>query len=188
MADRGVLTTHIRSDGRYKDKLYVDGGAGSTGTVGLLRMEGKEVFRHAVVNLAETVRHTFAETGLTGADIDWFVPHQANRRIIDATADKLGIGHERVVVTVDRHGNTSAASIPLALAEAHTRWPHQARPARADRGDGRRLHLGLGADPLVSGGEFQSNCPESRRFSAVFGAQSARKTAVRGLTGLAAYA
>ncbi|MFN3672633.1 MAG: beta-ketoacyl-ACP synthase III [Bosea sp. (in: a-proteobacteria)] len=119
LADRGVLTTHIRSDGRFMNKLYVDGGPGSTRTVGLLRMEGKEVFRHAVVNLAETVRHTFAETGLTGADIDWFVPHQANRRIIDATADKLGIGHERVVVTVDRHGNTSAASIPLALAEAH---------------------------------------------------------------------
>ncbi len=119
LADRGVLTTHIRSDGRYKDKLYVDGGAGSTSTVGFLRMEGKEVFRHAVANLAETVRHTFEVTGLSGADIDWFVPHQANRRIIDATADKLGIGHERVVVTVDRHGNTSAASIPLALAEAH---------------------------------------------------------------------
>jgi 3-oxoacyl-[acyl-carrier-protein] synthase-3 len=119
LADRGVLATHIRSDGRYKDKLYVDGGAGSTKTVGFLRMEGKEVFRHAVTNLADTVRHTFAETGLSGADIDWFVPHQANRRIIDATADKLGIGHERVVVTVDRHGNTSAASIPLALAEAH---------------------------------------------------------------------
>ncbi len=119
LADRGVLTTHIRSDGRYKDKLYVDGGPGSTRTVGFLRMEGKEVFRHAVQNLAETVRHTFEETGLTGADIDWFVPHQANRRIIDATADKLGIAHERVVITVDRHGNTSAASIPLALAEAH---------------------------------------------------------------------
>lgn len=119
LADRGVLATHIRSDGRYKDKLYVDGGPGSTKTVGFLRMEGKEVFRHAVVKLAETVRHTFEETGLSGADIDWFVPHQANRRIIDATADKLGIGHERVVVTVDRHGNTSAASIPLALAEAH---------------------------------------------------------------------
>jgi len=119
LADRGVLATHIRSDGRYKDKLYVDGGAGSTKTVGFLRMEGKEVFRHAVTNLADTVRHTFAATGLSGADIDWFVPHQANRRIIDATADKLGIGHERVVVTVDRHGNTSAASIPLALAEAH---------------------------------------------------------------------
>ena len=119
LADRGVLTTHIRSDGRYKDKLYVDGGAGSTKTVGFLRMEGKEVFRHAVNNLAETVRHTFAETGLTGADIDWFVPHQANRRIIDATADKLGISHDHVVLTVDRHGNTSAASIPLALAEAH---------------------------------------------------------------------
>ncbi len=119
LADRGVLATHIRSDGRYKDKLYVDGGPGSTKTVGFLRMEGKEVFRHAVQNLADTVRHTFAETGLSGADIDWFVPHQANRRIIDATADKLGIGHDRVVVTVDRHGNTSAASIPLALAEAH---------------------------------------------------------------------
>ena len=119
LADRGVLATHIRSDGRYKDKLYVDGGPGSTKTVGFLRMEGKEVFRHAVQNLAETVRHTFQETGLSGADIDWFVPHQANRRIIDATADKLGIRHDRVVVTVDRHGNTSAASIPLALAEAH---------------------------------------------------------------------
>ncbi len=119
LADRGVLTTHIRSDGRHKDKLYVDGGAGSTSTVGFLRMEGKEVFRHAVVNLAETVRHTFEVTGLSGADIDWFVPHQANRRIIDATADKLGIGTDRVVVTVDHHGNTSAASIPLALAEAH---------------------------------------------------------------------
>ena len=119
LKDRGVLTTHIRSDGRYKDKLYVDGGAGSTKTVGFLRMEGKEVFRHAVNNLVETVRHTFAETGLSGADIDWFVPHQANRRIIDATADKLGISHDHVVLTVDRHGNTSAASIPLALAEAH---------------------------------------------------------------------
>jgi 3-oxoacyl-[acyl-carrier-protein] synthase-3 len=82
-------------------------------------MEGREVFKHAVVNLAETVRHTFEQTGLTGADIDWFVPHQANRRIIDATAHKLGIGEDRVVITVDRHGNTSAASIPLALAEAH---------------------------------------------------------------------
>ncbi|WP_420102172.1 beta-ketoacyl-ACP synthase III [Bosea sp. (in: a-proteobacteria)] len=119
LADRGVLTTHIRSDGRYKDKLYVDGGAGSTKTVGLLRMEGKEVFRHAVNNLAETVRHTFEQTGLSGADIDWFVPHQANRRIIDATADKLGIDPAHVVVTVDRHGNTSAASIPLALADAY---------------------------------------------------------------------
>jgi 3-oxoacyl-[acyl-carrier-protein] synthase-3 len=119
LADRGILATHIRSDGRYKDKLYVDGGAGSTKTVGFLRMEGKEVFRHAVVNLAETVRHTFEETGLNGNDIDWFVPHQANRRIIDATAHKLGIDEDRVVVTVDKHGNTSAASIPLALAQAH---------------------------------------------------------------------
>jgi 3-oxoacyl-[acyl-carrier-protein] synthase-3 len=120
LADRGVLTTHIRSDGRYMNKLYVDGGPGSTKTVGFLRMEGREVFKHAVVNLADTVRHTFEETGLTGADIDWFVPHQANRRIIDATAHKLGIDEDRVVVTVDKHGNTSAASIPLALAQAHS--------------------------------------------------------------------
>ncbi|MGL5363919.1 MAG: beta-ketoacyl-ACP synthase III [Bosea sp. (in: a-proteobacteria)] len=119
LADRGVLTTHIRSDGNYCNKLYVDGGAGSTKTVGHLRMEGREVFRHAVVNLAETVNETFRMTGLSGSDIDWFVPHQANRRIIDATAQKLGITMDRVVVTVDRHGNTSAASIPLALAEAH---------------------------------------------------------------------
>jgi 3-oxoacyl-[acyl-carrier-protein] synthase III len=118
LADQGILTTHIRSDGNYCNKLYVDGGPGSTRTVGHLRMEGREVFRHAVVNLAETVTETFRMTGLTGADIDWFVPHQANRRIIDATAVKLDIPMERVVVTVDRHGNTSAASIPLALAEA----------------------------------------------------------------------
>ena len=119
LADRGVLTTHVRSDGRYMNKLYVDGGPGSTKTVGFLRMEGREVFKHAVVNLADTVRHTFEETGLSGADIDWFVPHQANRRIIDATAHKLGISEDRVVITVGQHGNTSAASIPLALAEAH---------------------------------------------------------------------
>ncbi len=121
LADRGILATHIRSDGRYRDKLFVDGGPGTTGTVGHLRMEGREVFRHAVTNLAETVQETFRVTGLTGADIDWFVPHQANRRIIDATALKLGIGPERVVVTVDSHGNTSAASIPLAMADAHAR-------------------------------------------------------------------
>ena len=121
LADRGILASHIRTDGRYRDKLYVDGGPGSTGTVGHLRMEGREVFRHAVTNLAATVEETFRMTGLSGKDIDWFVPHQANRRIIDATAHKLGIGPERVVVTVDRHGNTSAASIPLAMADAHAR-------------------------------------------------------------------
>jgi 3-oxoacyl-[acyl-carrier-protein] synthase III len=118
LADRGILSTHIRSDGRFVNKLYVDGGPSSTQTVGHLRMEGRDVFRHAVVKLAETVDQTFQMTGLSGTDIDWFVPHQANRRIIDATADKLGIDPGRVVVTVDRHGNTSAASIPLAMAEA----------------------------------------------------------------------
>lgn len=117
-ADRGVLHTHIRSDGRHRDKLYVDGGAGTNGQVGHLRMEGREVFKHAVVNMAETVNETLRATGLTGADIDWFVPHQANKRIIDATAEKLGVGEGKVVYTVQDHGNTSAASIPLALARA----------------------------------------------------------------------
>ncbi len=117
-ADRGILHTHIRSEGKHRDKLYVDGGAGSNGQVGHLRMEGREVFKHAVVNLADTVEATLAATGLTAADIDWFVPHQANKRIIDATAHKLGVPESRVVYTVQDHGNTSAASIPLALATA----------------------------------------------------------------------
>jgi 3-oxoacyl-[acyl-carrier-protein] synthase-3 len=116
--DRGVLSSHLRSDGRHLDKLYVDGGPSSTATTGHLRMEGKEVFRHAVNFLAETIEETFRVTGVTADAIDWFVPHQANRRIIDATARKLGIDSARVVVTVEDHGNTSAASIPLALATA----------------------------------------------------------------------
>jgi 3-oxoacyl-[acyl-carrier-protein] synthase III len=116
--DRGILTSHLRSDGRYKDKLYVDGGPSSTGTVGHLRMEGREVFRYAVAMITDVVEAAFAATGYTAADIDWFVPHQANMRIIDGSAHKLGIAREKIVATVDRHGNTSAASIPLALADA----------------------------------------------------------------------
>ncbi|GLK69546.1 beta-ketoacyl-ACP synthase III [Hansschlegelia plantiphila] len=116
--DRGVLTTHLRSDGRHKLKLYVDGGPSSTRTTGLLRMEGREVFRHAVGMITDVIRDAFAATGETAETIDWFVPHQANRRIIDASAQKLGIAPEKVVVTVDQHGNTSAASIPLALVAA----------------------------------------------------------------------
>ncbi|MGO9673038.1 MAG: beta-ketoacyl-ACP synthase III [Methylocella sp.] len=116
--DRGVLTSHLRSDGRYRDKLYVDGGPSSTKTTGVLRMAGREVFRHAVGMVADVVNEAFAATGTTAADLDWFVPHQANRRIIDASAEKLGIDARKVVVTVDMHGNTSAASIPLALAVA----------------------------------------------------------------------
>jgi len=116
--DRGVLTSHLRSDGRYRDKLFVDGGPGSTKTVGYLRMEGREVFRHAVGMVTDVIRDAFTATGTTADDLDWFVPHQANKRIIDASADKLGIAPEKVVVTVQRHGNTSAASIPLALAAA----------------------------------------------------------------------
>ena len=118
MQDRGVLTTHLRSDGRHKRKLYVDGGPSSTGTVGHLRMEGKEVFRHAVAMITDVVEDAFAATGYTASDIDWFVPHQANRRIIDGSAHKLGIDPGKVVISVDRHGNTSAASIPLALCDA----------------------------------------------------------------------
>lgn len=118
ITDRGVLTTHLRSDGRHKDKLFVDGGPGSTRTVGYLRMEGREVFRHAVGMITDVIVDAYAATGLSSDDLDWFVPHQANKRIIDASAQKLGISPEKVVVTVDRHGNTSAASIPLALATA----------------------------------------------------------------------
>jgi len=116
--DRGILTTHLRSDGRHRAKLYVDGGPSSTQTVGHLRMEGKEVFRHAVSMITDVVVDAFTATGYSAADIDWFVPHQANRRIIDASAHKLCIAPEKIVATVDRHGNTSAASIPLALSDA----------------------------------------------------------------------
>ena len=115
IADRGIFSTRIRSDGRYADKLYVDGGPSTTGTVGHLRMEGREVFKHAVVNIASVMEETIAEAGLKPGDIDWFVPHQANRRILEGTARKLGISEDRIVMTLDRHGNTSAASIPLAL-------------------------------------------------------------------------
>ena len=116
--DRGILTTHLRSDGRHKSKLYVDGGPSSTQTVGHLRMEGREVFKHAVAMITDVIDDAFKATGYSARDIDWFVPHQANKRIIDGSAHKLGIAPEKVVVTVDRHGNTSAASIPLALADA----------------------------------------------------------------------
>jgi 3-oxoacyl-[acyl-carrier-protein] synthase-3 len=115
---RGIISTHLHSDGRFEDILYVDGGPSSTGTVGKLRMNGKEVFRHAVQKLADVVDETLAANGLTAADIDWLVPHQANQRIIDGTGRKLGLSSEKVVSTIARHGNTSAASIPLALAEA----------------------------------------------------------------------
>ena len=127
-ADRGILCTHLRSDGRHRDKLFVDGGPSSSMTTGHLRMEGKEVFRHAVANLAETVEETFKKSGVGPDEIKWFVPHQANRRIIDATAKKLNIDPARVVITVDQHGNTSAASIPLALSVAR-------QDGRIEKGD-----------------------------------------------------
>ncbi|MCG6121432.1 MAG: ketoacyl-ACP synthase III [Microvirga sp.] len=127
-SDRGVLTTQLRSDGRHRDKLYVDGGPGTTKTTGHLRMEGREVYRFAVGMVADVVEAAFAATGTTPDDLTWFVPHQANKRIIDASAEKLGIASEKVVITVDRHGNTSAASIPLALDAA-------VKDGRIKRGD-----------------------------------------------------
>ncbi|MFT4117394.1 beta-ketoacyl-ACP synthase III [Bradyrhizobium sp.] len=126
--DRGVLTTHLRSDGRHKAKLFVDGGPSSTQTVGHLRMEGREVFKHAVGMITDVIVDAFQATGLNAEDINWFVPHQANKRIIDASAHKLHIAPQKVVLTVDRHGNTSAASIPLALSVAR-------RDGRIKRGD-----------------------------------------------------
>ncbi|MDB5524430.1 MAG: fabH [Rhizobium sp.] len=116
--DRGILTAHLRSDGAHKDKLYVDGGPSTTGTVGHLKMEGREVFKHAVGMITDVVVAAFDATKLSIDDLDWLVPHQANIRILEGSARKLSIPMEKVVVTVDQHGNTSAASIPLALATA----------------------------------------------------------------------
>ncbi len=127
-ADRGILASKLHSDGRYNDLLFVDGGPGSTGTVGKLRMKGREVFRHAVTNLASVMTETLAAAGLAAADVAWIVPHQANLRILEGTAKKLGLPLTRVIVTVDRHANTSAASVPLALDAA-------VRDGRIKRGD-----------------------------------------------------
>jgi 3-oxoacyl-[acyl-carrier-protein] synthase III len=111
----GIIAAKLRADGRYNNKLYVDGGPSTTKTVGHLRMEGKEVFKHAVVNMTSVMDDVMKAANVKPDDIDWFVPHQANRRILDSTASKLGIDPERVVFTLDKHGNTSAASIPLAF-------------------------------------------------------------------------
>ncbi|HYH38520.1 MAG TPA: beta-ketoacyl-ACP synthase III [Azospirillum sp.] len=127
-SDRAVLSTHLHSDGRYYDLLYVDGGASSTMTTGHVRMHGQEIFRHAVTKLSEVVEEALVANGLEPSDVDWLVPHQANQRIIDGIARKLKLPSSKVVLTVDRHGNTSAASIPLALAEA----VHDGRVKRGD--------------------------------------------------------
>ncbi|HXG99569.1 MAG TPA: beta-ketoacyl-ACP synthase III [Sphingomicrobium sp.] len=124
----GILATRLHADGRHNDMLYVDGGPSTTGTVGKLRMKGREVFRHAVVNLAAVLREVLDAAGLSPADVDWVVPHQANARILDATAKKLGLSPDKIVMTVDRHANTSAASVPLALDVA-------VRDGRIKRGD-----------------------------------------------------
>ena len=127
-ADRGILATRLHADGRHNDMLYVDGGPSTTGTVGKLRMRGREVFRHAVINLHDVLKEVIAAAGHSPEEVDWVVPHQANARIIDATARRLGLPIERVVMTVDRHANTSAASVPLALDVA-------VRDGRIKRGD-----------------------------------------------------
>ena len=127
-SDSGILATKLHADGRHNDLLFVDGGPSTTGTVGKLRMKGREVFRHAVVNLADVLSEVLEEAGLNSADVDWVVPHQANARILDATARKLGLPAEKIVVTVDKHANTSAASVPLAFDTA-------VRDGRIKRGD-----------------------------------------------------
>ncbi len=114
-SDRGILAGKVRSDGRHYDKLYVDGGVSSTQTVGKLRMQGPEVFKHAVKNISSIISETAEIAGITMDEVDWFVPHQANKRILDGTARKLKLAPEKIVITVDKHGNTSAASVPLAL-------------------------------------------------------------------------
>ena len=126
--ESGILATKLHADGRHNDLLFVDGGPSTTQTVGKLRMKGREVFRHAVVNLAAVLNEVLADAGLSAADVDWVVPHQANARILDATAKKLGLPPEKIVVTVDRHANTSAASVPLALDTA-------VKDGRIKRGD-----------------------------------------------------
>jgi 3-oxoacyl-[acyl-carrier-protein] synthase-3 len=127
-SERGILATRLHADGRHNDLLFVDGGPSTTGTVGKLRMKGREVFRHAVINLADVLNEVLAAAGLTSGEVDWVVPHQANARILDATAKKLGLPSEKIVVTVDKHANTSAASVPLAFDTA-------VKDGRIKRGD-----------------------------------------------------
>ena len=148
--DRGILTSHLRSDGRHKDKLYVDGGPSSTQTVGHLRMEGREVFKHAVAMITDVIEEAFKATGYTADDIDWFVPHQANKRIIDGTAKKLGIAPEKVV-TDGRPARQHVGGLDPAGAPGRgRRRPHQTRRSGPAGSHGRRLHLGGGAAALVS--------------------------------------
>ena len=155
LASPGVIASRLRADGRHRDKLYVDGGPSTTGTVGHLRMEGKEVFRHAVGMVTDVIQGCFADAGVTADEIDWFVPHQANRRIIDASADKLGIARDKV----DRHSRPARQHVrrldPARARHRRQGRPHQARRSRDDRSDGRRLHLGRGADPLVKPCDFR---------------------------------
>ena len=152
--DRGILATRIRSDGRFEDLLYVDGGPGSTKTTGHLRMNGREVFRHAVQKISSVIEETLVMTGYAPDEIDLYVPHQANKRILDGIAKRLGIPPEKVVVTLAKHGNTSAASIPLALNQAFEDHRLEERRPGADGGHGRRLYLGGRAGAVVKATPF----------------------------------
>ena len=168
--DRGVLATCLRSDGRYRDKLYVDGGPSTTGTVGYVRMDGPEVFRHAVTNIAEVIDATLKKSGYQASDIDWFVPHQANKRILDGAARKLGLAPEKIVITVDKHANTSAASIPLGARRRLPRRAHQKGRSCADGGHGRRFYLGRCPGTLViSGGQLPRESHTSLENDAISG-------------------
>ena len=149
-APRGVLATRLHADGAHNQLLFVDGGPSTTGTVGKLRMKGREVFRHAVVNLSEVLNEVLDAAGLTIDDLDWLVPHQANGRILEATARKLGLPPERVISTVAQHANTSASIGAAGARRGDPRRPDRAGAAGDARGDGRRLHLGCEPDPCVT--------------------------------------
>ena len=151
MRERCVIGSLLRSDGRHRDKLYVDGGPSATQTVGHLRMQGKEVFRFAVNAIAEVVEATIAAHNMKPSDIDWFVPHQANKRILDGTAKKVGIDPGKVVITLDKHGNTSAASISARACHSREGWANQERRPHPFRGYGRWIYLGCQSRPLVKG-------------------------------------
>ena len=158
-----MLACDLHSDGRLGELLYVDGGVSASQSSGKLRMSGREVFRHAVEKLADTAHAALARAGLGAGDVDWIVPHQANIRIIEATAKRMGVGMERVVVTVQDHGNTSAASIPLAMSVAASEGRLAPRPAGGGRGDRRRAGLGVGGPALVSGRPNQAESGRSAR-------------------------
>ena len=156
--ERGILATKLHADGRHNDLLFVDGGPSTTGTVGKLRMKGREVFRHAVVNLAEVLNEVLDDAGLTSADVDWVVPHQANARILDATAKKLGLPPEKVVVTVDRACQHLGGLGPACVRHRGQGRANQARRHRRAGSDGRWLYMGRGSAQVLKNLEYPAKC------------------------------